>query len=411
MGRCPSNAINAIIWNKPKQKNFLEAQTLKSQGVGVNEISRRLNVSKPTIIAWFKKTEYLENRGWDKGERRTHTADEESRIVTLKKKRIDEKKFFLGTPHIRMDYSKQFPDDPLPSKWFFDEVVRAHGLQTHEPKKRKKGQNIVSRLLFPIKSIVKLGRIHQSFDFVGKKFIAGQRDPISIFSTSYYQWFELYQIRRVLAETAENALVSLDAWWRKYPLPDVGRADNGMTFRGTGRAVGRIGKFVIALLNQNIIPLFSAAYQSYTNPHVEGHNRTFTEKLWSKYHFQTTEEIDEQCVRFNSESQEFYEYNFKERLHDAGLRYLTGDTSLADTVGLRTATGKKVCFIRFVERWSEASNRVGIVVLNKFIKIPEAYVNQYLFVQLNLQTSTLHCYSEHDGVATEILQESFLYTV
>ena len=58
-----------------------------------------------------------------------------------------------------MDYAKRFPQEPLPSLWFFDKAVRNAGLQTHEPKKRIKGMDIVKRLRFPIQSIVKLGRI------------------------------------------------------------------------------------------------------------------------------------------------------------------------------------------------------------------------------------------------------------
>ena len=146
------------------------------------------------MIEWFKTAVYANNRGWQKGNNRTHSKEETERIITLKKARIEKKKYFLGSPHVRMDYAKQFQGEALPSLWFFDKTVRDAGLQTHEPKKKNKQQGIVERLRFPIKSIVTLGRIHQSSDFVGKKWITGRSEPISIFSTSYYQWFQLYQI-------------------------------------------------------------------------------------------------------------------------------------------------------------------------------------------------------------------------
>lgn len=50
---------------------------------------------------------------------------------------------------------------------------------------------------FPIKTIVGLGRIQQACDFIGKKYILGSHEPVSVFATSYYQWFEICQIYRV----------------------------------------------------------------------------------------------------------------------------------------------------------------------------------------------------------------------
>lgn len=328
----------------------------------------------------------------------------------MKQARINGKQYFLGSPHIQMDYSKTYPLDHLPSLWFFDEAVRKAGLQTHEPKKRKKGRNIVSRLLFPIKCIVGLGRIQQSCDFIGKKYIQGSGEPINIFSTSFYQWFELYQIRRVLAETAEAAIMSLTAFWEKFPLPAVLREDNGMTFRGTGRISGHIGKFVKFLLNLNVIPLFASAYQAYTNPHIEGHNRTFGDKLWDKHHFNTLDEIDAECGKFNQESQEFFEWKFKERLSDKYLRWLN-NKSILDSEVLRSTKGKKICFIRFVERWKETNETSGIVVLDRFIEISAVYLNQYVFATLDLETAMLKVVSESEGKVCQIINQRFEYTL
>lgn len=379
-------------------------------GMSHAAIARELGVSRPTIIDWLKEKMYADHRGWKDGVKRSHTTNEEERIIALKQQRIDQKKYFLGTPHIQMDYAKQYPADPLPSTWFFDEVIRNHHLQTHEPKQRTKGQSIVSRLKFPITSIVKLGKIQQASDFIGKKYIAGSREPVSIFSTSFYQWFQLYQIQRVLAEKAEYAIECLTNFWTRFPIPDVMRVDNSMTFRGTGRGVACIGRFVTFLLNLRITPIFSAAYQSYTNPHIEGHNRTFTEKLWRRNHFTDRAEIDRECERFNTESQEYFSYRFKERLLKKNIRYL-GDSDIIDSNILRSTKGKKIYFIRFVERWKESDDRIGIVILNRFVPIPEPYSNQYVLATLDLASATLSVESEYDRVATIILRLPFQYTL
>jgi len=383
---------------------------LRREGKNNSEIARILDVRRPTIVHWAGKDSYGDNRGWEKGNRRKYTTREIDRIVSLKKKRVDEKKYFLGTPYIRMDYEKQFDTEPLPSKWFFDEVIRANHLQTHAPKRKSNGQNIVSRLKFPIQSIIRLGRIQQSADFIGKKYIHGSRKPISIFATSFYQWFELYQIQQVLAEKSEYAIDCLVEFWKKFPIANVLRTDNGSTFRGAVGEEACIGRFIIFLLNLNIVPLFSAAYQSYTNPHIEGHNRTFTDKLWATQTFLNTSEIDRECARFNAESREYFEYRFKERLTDKNLRRLTGTDNI-NSAGLRSIRGKKVCFIRFVERWSESDNRTGFVILNRFVPVADPYLNQYVFAILDLGTALLTVISEHNGSTTIILQKPFPYSL
>lgn len=310
-----------------------------------------------------------------------------------------------------MDYAKKFPNDPLPSLWFVNDVVRRQGLQTHEPKKRKKGQNIVSRLKFPIRSIVGLGRIQQASDFIGKKYVVGRKEPVSIFSTSYYQWLEVYQVWRVSSEKAENAITCLLGLWKRFPIPHVMRMDNGMTFRGTGRAEAHLGRCIVFLLNRDVTPLFSSPYQSYTNPHIEGHNRTFTEKLWSTRHFTSDGQIDEACVRFNAESEEFCRWNFKDRLNDRALRFLPETSEPGAPETLRSAKGKKICFIRFVERWKEKGGESGVVVLNRFVCIPDPYLNQYVFVTVDLETASICVVSEHDGTTTRIFKQRFPYTI
>jgi hypothetical protein len=77
-----------------------------------------------------------------------------------------------------MDYAKQYSDDELPSIWFINKTIRLSGLQTRKPKKRTKGGS--EYLLYPVQAIRALGSVHQSADFIGKKYIAGQREPINI---------------------------------------------------------------------------------------------------------------------------------------------------------------------------------------------------------------------------------------
>jgi hypothetical protein len=366
-------------------------------------------VRRATLVGWFKQPGYREGRGWAKGTLRRYDEKVRERVIALKRQRIDRRKYFQGAPYVQMDYAKRHRTQQTPSLWFINESVRQAGLQTHVPKKRSKGHDTVRQRRFPIQAIVRLGRIHQACDFVGKKYIHGSPEAISIFSTGYYQWFEIYQIWRTLDETAAQAVERLGAFWIHHPIPHVMRIDNAMTFRGGGRQPAVVSRFLKFLLNCNVTPLFAAPYRSYTNPHIEGHNRTFTEKLWRRHTFAAPEEIDRECARFNAESEEFFRFKFAERLKARGLRYRTPRTTI-NTQTLTTVRGKRICFIRFVESWKERNDAIGIVVLERFIELPGSHLNQYVFASLDLEKAALNVYSECEGCLTEIRKIRFPYT-
>ena len=329
--------------------------------------------------------------------------------MTIKRAMIKRDDYLLGASQVQMHYSFAYPKGRLPSEWFVKDVVRRKQLQIHEVKKHRTGTDIVKRLLFPIQSIIKLGYIQQSADFIGKKFITGREEPVSFFATGYYQGFKLYRMWRISAETVDEAIIRLKEFWTTHPLPHILRIDNAMTWRGAGQLVAHLGRFVKFLLNLNITPLFSAPYQSYTNPHIEGNNSTFARKVWMKKMFGSLQEIDRACGRFNAENERFFRWKFKEQLSRKSLRYLRpGQGINAET--LRSTKGKRVTFLRFVQRWAEEDGRCGIVLLNKFVPLPNPYNNQYVFVVINLETATLHVYSERDGISTEILRKPFPIT-
>lgn len=80
---------------------------------------------------------------------------------------------------------------------------------------------------------MRLGRIQQFCDVIGKKYLLGSRDPIAVFSTRYRQEFEMHQIWRVLSATVNEAVDRLGRFWVAHPIPQVMGIDNAMTFRGS----------------------------------------------------------------------------------------------------------------------------------------------------------------------------------
>ena len=309
----------------------------------------------------------------------------------------------MGSEYVQMDYAKHYPREQLPSIWFIDEAIRKAGLQTRKPKKYKKGGS--QYLLYPAQSIRDLGSVQQSADFIGKKYITGQREPINIFSTSYYAPFKLYQITPVKAEKAVYAIENLIRLWRKYPLPNVLRIDNGLQFKGSGRGKRSLGTFLKFLLNLNITPLFGSPSKPWTNPHIEGHNRVFNEKVWGRNFFTHRDQIAAECKRFNGESLEYFHYKYAQLIFNANYPYIEPDQEIA-TDKLLSAKNKKIFFIRFVES-PEKDKKAYINILNEHIALPEQYNHQFVFVEWNIEKENLFIYSEFKKSVTLIMERTF----
>lgn len=303
-----------------------------------------------------------------------------------------------------MDFAKKHSENEVPKIWYIDKVVRNAKLQTKVPKpKRKKGGS--EYLLYPVTCVRQLGSVQQSADFIGKKYIAGKTEPVNIFSSSYYCPFKLYRIKRILAERAIYAIEAIVEQWRKYPIPDVFRMDNGLQWRGTAsgkRAVGMVLRF---LLNLSVIPLFGSPSKPWTNPHVEGHNRVFNDKVWSNNFFTSLEQIDQECDRFNEESLELFKYKYSQLVFNGKFNYIEPKQKII-TDKLTTIKGKKIYFIRFVESL-DRGRMAMIIILNEIIHLPEKYNHQFVFVEWDIEKEQLLIYSEFKQEITLIYQTKF----
>ena len=395
-------------WNKKRQKKYQEVQRLHKEGKSKTQISQILNIRKPTIIKWLKQDTYKDSRGWQKGQARTYNDSEiTERICAIKRTRIEHKNYFVGSNYVQMDYAKQFPDQEPPSIWFIDKTIRQAGLQTKKPKKHKNGG--AEYLLYPVQAIKALGTVHQSVDFIGKKYIAGQREPINIFSTSYYAPFKLYQIKLVEAEQAVYAIENLIKLWEKYPVPDVLRIDNGLQFRGTARGKRYLSTFLKFLLNLGIVPLFGSPSKPWTNPHIEGHNRVFNEKVWSQNFFTSRDQIAIECHRFNSESLEYFHFKYAHLVVNGSFSYIEHHQDI-ETDRLLSVKGKKVYFIRFVES-SDKGSKAWINILNETVLLPAQYSHQFVFVQWDIEHGQLLIYSEYKKIVTLIMERPFALNI
>lgn len=303
-----------------------------------------------------------------------------------------------------MNYAKLYPSNNVPSIWFIEESVRNNNLQTAKPKKKIKGGS--KYLLFPIEAIRRLGKIQQSGDFIGKKYIDGRTEPINIFSTSYYYPFKLYQIKRILAAKTPYIFPVLMNLWQVFPIPDVYRIDNGLQFRGTASGKRFLSPFLKFLLNLDIIPLFGAPNKPWTNPHIEGNNKIFTDKVWSKNRFTDLCQIDVECERFNQESLELYNFKYQNYIQYFKRKRNLTAKSIIQTDKLKTIENKKIYFIRFVEN-RDFENHSFITILNEKVIVPEQYDHQFVLVECDIEKNKLNIYSEFEKQISQIHQIKF----
>lgn len=363
-----------------------------------------MGVRQPTISGWLRQDGYTDNRGWKEGIRRIYSSVEEKRICELKTKRIKSNKYFVGSEYVQMDYANKHPGDRQPSLWFIEETVRDNNLQTAKPKKKRKGGS--EYLLFPIEAIKQLGQIQQSGDFIGKKYIDNCSNPINIFSTSYYSPFKLYQIKRILAPKIPFVFPVLTDLWQEYPIPDVYRIDNGLQFRGTGSGKRFVSPFLKFILNLNIIPLFGSPNKPWTNPHIEGHNKVFSDKVWGKNRFTNLGQIDYECQRFNQESLELFNFKYRNNIqYIERKRYLTRRSKI-ECKKLNTRENKKIYFIRFVE-YRDARKNSFVSILNEKVIIPEQYDRQFVLVECDIEKNKLNVFSEYQRKISQIHQVKF----
>lgn len=361
-------------------------------------------MGRKTIIKWLGQKDYQEKRGWRKDKARKYIDKSiDIKICKIKKGRIINNCYFVGSPYVQMDFANQYPQNSLPRVWYIDKVIRGAGLQTKKPKTRRVGGS--EYLLYPVQCIKNLGYVQQSADFVGKKYIADRTEPINIFSNSYYAPFKLYQIKRILAEKTAYVIEELKQQWQKYPIPNAFRIDNGLQFRGTASGKRAVGMFLRFLLNLGITPLFGSPSKPWTNPHIEGHNRVFNEKVWGKNFFTRLEQIDIECERFNQESLDLFKFKYSELIFNGNFRYLERNQQIIIDK-LESKKNKKIYFIRFVESIDE-QRKSRVIILNEIITLPEKYNHQFVFVEWNIEKEQLSIYSEYQRVITLIKQIKF----
>jgi len=374
--------------NETAKKLFSKVHDLLKQGKSKSDIARKLHLGRPTVRHWSRMKTYQDGRGWPEGKHHAHTDLEEERILEIRNRIIkEEKRYYWGKDVIRREYEKFYPNDPSPTFWFIDEVIRQHHLQVLEPRKRKK--DITRYLHYPYNLIRELGKVHESIDFIGRKYIDQVSEPLHFLARYYQKPIGLYLASRTKNEKSQEIERILSQDWQKISPPDVAILDNASSMYGPAKEKHFIGLFIQRLFQYRITPVFNPPRSPWANGGIEGSNSIFGKKFWRPQRFQNTEEVDKKLDQFNREnfersnlnyfSQKNYQRKFKENIY----------------------------FARFAKIDSPQEKYPSIEILNDKIYLPETYAYQYTFAKLDVAKERLTVYVERDTKSQIIHEQKF----
>lgn len=392
----------------PMKKSFLEEKRARvrelffEKHLNKSEISKQLLVSKNFVIKWTRiKDIKKDHRGWQKGKRRKYTQKEIQRIKEIRDE-LKERRFLFGSQSIQDIYSKRYSQERTPKLSFIEDILRTEGLiKSYVRSKDSIGS---WRRHYPVESIKKLGRIIEEADFIGPRYIKGEKNPFHLFSWSYCQPFKLGKISLILSQKSVLVMEILIRDWKKYPLPDILKLDNDFAFTGTGRHKRIIPGIARFFLNLEVTPLFIAPGQSWNNAGVEGLNSVFAKKLWLNKIYSSLREFRKDLKKFN---QEYSNYQLKKgslnTLKD--LRFLPEDFQLKPSLyqEIKDIKGKKIYFLRIVK---EQNNQAMIEILKENIIVPDIYLNQFILAEVDLENQILKVFYEQEKGQLKLIKKS-----
>jgi len=355
------------------------------------EIARQEHVTRWFVNRWTKSPDQdlsEDGRGWKKNRGRSYTLRDERRVLDIHQQLDnDAQVYFSGASAILHEYQQQYPAGKPLSLRFIGRILAKHGLST-KPKVRVKG---ASRYLhYPARLIDNLGESILEMDFIGKKFIDGRTEPVNFIAFSLTKPRRLKHFQRVESETASEAIAHCKRFFERFEKPEVVKVDNGFAFAGTAPQARVLNSFALFLLQNKIIPVFTAPRKPWNQASIEGSNSIFSRKFWHRERYTSLDMIDSRLVVFNESYQRY-------------LGYVAPGTK-------RSRTNRfipKVFFIRKVYQ-DEQTKIAYIEILHEHIAVPKSFIGMFVLAEWNLKYGRLKIRYQNETKATIIKERSFV---
>jgi hypothetical protein len=309
-----------------------------------------------------------DNRGWKKGESRSHSAADKKQVIKIRKKLVSLKsEFYIGPETILSEIEKSdYANKEKINLSFIKKTLKDTGLAKIH-KKKTKGNSVYQH--YPKTLIEKLGATIVEIDFL-ERTIKGQTKPLNFMSFSCKK-LNLRQFRRISAQTSTCAQTEIKWFCDNFFAPDGFKMDNGLSFIGTASGKRSLSKVVLMLLGMKILPIFTNPRSPWNNGSVEGSNSVFARNFWNKFIFNSTKDVDRKLESFNASSlnrSKFKKENFKQTIKKKFI--------------------PKIYFIRKVN-YNKKNKKGEINILNEKIYLPKAYINLFTISEWKLKTEIL----------------------
>jgi transposase len=375
-----------LLITKRKKAYFLYHEEKWS----IRKIAKHLIAGRDNVSRWVKmKEEDLssDNRGWRKNRLRKYHKEDKEKIISIRKDLVKEESYFWGDKVVRANYLKQTGNNV--SLWFVASTLREHGLVKSHSKKKKGGSKY---MMYPVKTLNKLGSSMMSLDFIGPRYLKGSDDKINFLSCKYIRPSKEGIVKRISGQTTDETIRILKQVWEDYFIPDTLKVDNDSAFGTNLTHELSIGRLTLMLLNLGVNPLYIAPRSPWNNGEVEGFNNVFSQKFWNRLSFENEDEIDIKIKDFNFEYEKYSklisnnaEVKNKRKISD----FKEKDLLNKDVSKFKT---KDIYFLRIVRRKGEkgGNNETGFInILGKEITLKQDIINLFVFCRIDLVTKKI----------------------
>ncbi len=388
-----------------------KAKELYDDGYSINKIADKLVSNWSSVKKWIEMDDVtVDNRGWEKGNLREYDQEVKKRVIEIRKKLRKEQSYFFGPQVIRANYRKLYPDKKVPTIYFIAKTLREEGMTTGEDKTRTEDGS--EYMNYPQRTLDKLGTVVEGIDFIGPRYIEDQSEGVHFLARKYIRPYQYGLMTRIEGQTTDEALEVLVEDWQDHPLPEVLRLDNDPSFGLYSRHDRHIGRFLKAILNLGITPIYSARSQPWNNGNTEGYNSVFARKFWEKLNFSDEEEIDTEIKEFNLEYEKYNDLvgnNIDpEEIEDETLPENFTLTDNLQNELKDDLDDPTIYWLRIVRNGTEKAKKkdVGTIdILGEEIELPKPYVNQFTLNKLRLKDDKLSIMVEDDEGKLETIKQ------
>ena len=375
-----------LLITKRKKAHYLYHEEKWS----IRKIAKHLVAGRDNVSRWVKMKEdelSSDNRGWRKNRLRKYSDEDKEKIISIRKDLVKEESYFWGDKVVRTNYIKQTGNDV--SLWFVASTLREQGLVKSHSKKKKGGSKY---MMYPVKTLSKLGSSMMSLDFIGPRYLKGSPDKINFLSCKYIRPNKEGIVKRISGQTTDETIRILKQVWDDYFIPDTLKVDNDSAFGTNLTHELSIGRLTLMLLNLGVNPLYIAPRSPWNNGEVEGFNNVFSQKFWNRLSFENEDEIDIKIKDFNFE----YEKYSKLISNNAEVKNKRkiSDFKEKDLLNKDVSEFKKkdIYFLRIVRRKGKkgGDSETGFInILGKEITINQSLINLFVFCRIDLRTKKI----------------------